>query len=198
MINEIGVIRRITSPITVEWAWENQAQGIVKWTFSNTSNSLASVVLFRSGYYFGNAFWPVYLNNSSFNTRFADSVAALTDKGTSNNSPPLMVVEFQNGKSIVAFVFTLTPGQEWSMLEGGFVQGMVPENPVTYAVSGITGKEFCIKYDQTQAADWDKQTGTNLKGYSPNPSEFQTITGILPASAAFVQLFNDVIAPGKC
>lgn len=198
MINEIGVIRRITSPITVGWTWENQAQGTVKWTFSNTSNSLASVVLFRSGYYFGNAFWPVYLNNSSFNTQFATSVTALPDKGASNNSPPLMVVEFQNGKSIVAFVFTLSPGQVWSMLEGGFVQGMVPETPLTYAVSGIATKKFCIKYDETQVKDWDQQTGTSLKGYSPNPSEFQALTGVLPASAAFVELFNDTITPGKC
>ena len=198
MINEIGVIRRITSPITVGWTWENQSQGTVKWTFSNTSKSLACVVLFRSGYYFGNAFWPVYLANSSFNTEFASSVNALTDNGTSNNSPPLMVVEFQDGKYIVAFVFTLSPGQVWSMLEGGFVQGMVPENPVTYAVSGITETQFCIKYDETQVTDWDQQTGTSLKGYFPNPSVFQTITGLLPASAGFVELFDDVITQGKC
>lgn len=198
MINEIGTVRRVISPVTVTWTWENQAQGTVKWTFSNTTKATSSVVLFRSGYYFGNAFWPVYIANSSFNTRFASAAEPLKDNGTSSNSPPLMVVQFHDGRYIVAFVFTLSAGQTWSMLEGGFVQGMVPENPATYAVSGLRQQEFCLQYDETQVTDWDQQTGTSLSGYSPNPSAFKTITGILPNSAGFVELFNDIITPGKC
>ena len=198
MINEIGVVRAILEKINVSWKWYDEKNGTVQWNFSNSSSKKISAVLYRSEYYFGNAFWPVYLNNSGFNTSFTPTNSALVDKGVASNSPPLMVVNFTGGKSIVAFVFTLAPGQKWSMLEGGFVGGMVPENPVCYTLGSLSSREFCIKYDEQQVKDWDSQTGTTLKGYSPNPSTFLSLNGNAPSDSPYVELFKDQINSGKC
>ena len=198
MINEIGMVRSVLGQMNVGWSWHDEKGGVVEWTFSNSTKSKLSAVLYRSGYYFGNAFWPVYLNNSGFNTGFATSDSPLTDRGTENNSPPIMVVDFKGGQRIVAFVFTISPGQAWSMLEGGFVDGMVPEGPVCYSLSNLSTAPFCIKYDEKQVSEWDGQTGTTLKGYSPNPKTFSSLSGVLPAASPYVQLFDDKIADGKC
>ena len=53
--------------VNVSWSWYDQAQGTVKWSFKNNFTAVKSFLLFRNSYYFGNAFWPVYINNPQFN-----------------------------------------------------------------------------------------------------------------------------------
>ena len=53
------------SSVTVSWSWFDQSQGIVEWTFTNQGSQRESVILLRNGYYFGGAFGPVYLANST-------------------------------------------------------------------------------------------------------------------------------------
>jgi len=183
------------SKITATWSWYDQQQGLVKWTFSNPTSEIGAVVLFRSGYYFGNAFWPVYEANGQFGVLFAPELKPLVDNGVEKNAPPLAVVEM-SGKYIVCFVFTLAPGQEWSMLEGGFL-GFDPTGVATYdVVSSTPNSMMCIGYAQQQVTDWDEQTGTQMTGYEPNPSEFNVV--VCKVNAPYVQLFPDPISAGSC
>ncbi len=179
--------------VEVSWSWKDQASGTVEWTFKNTSSVERNVLLFRSGYYFGNAFWPVYLSNPGFNVDWSQNLP-LTDKGAGSNSAPIAVVDFA-GKKLVCFVFTLLPAQSWSMLEGGF-SGAHPTgiSAITVSFNGIT--DFCVEYDPAQVQQWDQQTGTKLSGYSPNPKSFKTAW--YSCSAKFYALYNDVINSSPC
>lgn len=181
--------------VTASWTWYDQSQGLVKWTFLNPGSSVKSVILYRSGYYFGNAFWPVYEANSEFGTQFATELAPLVDNGVENNSPPLAVIDM-GGNYIVAFVFTLSPGQTWSMLEGGFVDGVTPTDVTTFDVVSSQTRQMCVGYSTEQVTAWDQQTGTSLQGYSPNPSTFNVV--VANVVAPFVSLFNDPITSGGC
>ncbi len=181
--------------VNVTWAWNNESQGLVQWTFSNTSPEQQSVILLRNNYYFGNAFWPVYVNNPEFNTSFATGLVPLVDNGVNNNSPPLGVVNF-GSNSIVCFVFTLSAGQTWSMLEGGFSSLMQPMLQSAPVVTLSNSGTYCIGYSEQQVVAWDTQTSTSLQGYSPNPSEFTTVS--VSCNGPFIALYNDPISSGAC
>ena len=189
----ISGIKPLLGRVTVSWKWYDEANGTVEYTFSNVGQKERSVVLYRSGYYFGNAYFPIYLANKGFNTSWSDN-KALEDLGAEHNSAPVAPVNF-NGKYLIAFVFTLSPGQAWSMLEGGF-QGAEPTGVVTYPVSFNGMAEFCVLYDKEQVVDWDEQTGTSLKGFLPNPKTVRS--AYYDCSANYVQLFNDIVTKGNC
>jgi len=53
---EISAIS-IPSNVSVDWKWFDKSNGIVSWNFKNNSYYQTSVILFRNGYYFGNAYW---------------------------------------------------------------------------------------------------------------------------------------------
>ena len=128
----------------VTWSWYDKSSGTVMWTFRNPSARVQSIILFRSGYYFGNAYWPIYLANQNFNVRWGKN-DPLVNLGSQQNAPPLGVVNF-NSRKLVCFIFTLNPGQDWSMLEGGF-QGTEPESVKSVPVSYEGTAEFCKSYD---------------------------------------------------
>ncbi len=196
-----GIILEKRSPetlseVSVSWSWHDVRNGTVEWTFKNNTSSVQSFLLLRNSYYFGNTFWPVYINNSGFNAKFAISALPLQDQAVSSNSAPLCVAEFPDKKRIVCFLFTLSPNQQWSMIEGGFSESFPPSG-YSAVIATVTGaKDYCIKYDSKQVSDWDKQTNTNYKGYEPNPGNFSTVTA--KVNSAYVSLFNDVITPGAC
>ena len=116
--------------------------------------------------------------------------------------PPLGVVSWKqpdgSDKRIIAFVFTLSPGQTWQMLEGGFSPAMPPADVNAYEVTQLSEDDYCIGYDKQQVSAWDRQTGSKLQGYSPNPSTFHSVQVLAPPESQFIQLFNDTISPGKC
>jgi hypothetical protein len=205
------------SSVTVSWSWYDQSQGIVKWTFTNQGSQKESVILLRNGYYFGGAFAPVYLANS---TPLCSTCTGSNGFGVSwiyteptqggvslvngeippltyhssfeENAPPMAPVQFPNGQWLnFAFIFTLNPGQTWSMLEGGFSSITPPYPQGVYPVTlGYTGK-VCVGYDPQRVKDWDTQTGTNLQGYSPNPNTFNIATVIAQGAPYDVLPFND-------
>ena len=184
------------SILKVSWSWYNQAQGTVAWAFVNGTSSVKSFVLLRNSYYFGNAFWPVYLNNKSFNVNFTAKPVPLVDNGTASNSANIAVITFPGKEEIIAFVFTLSAGQSWSILEGGFSATSPPSG---YSLIGLTyngSSQQCITYDEKQVSDWDTQTGTTLLGYKPNPSTFDSAT--FSCAGKFIALFQDIIKAGKC
>ena len=197
----IGRYRRmkLIEEVDVTWSWYDENAGIVEWTFKNNSDKTVTVALFRNGYYFGGAFWPVYLNYPDFNTQWLDhDPTPLQDQGVENNSPPLALLT--NGSQyLVAFVFTLAPGQQWSMLEGGFIPGQLV--PTGYMAVPLTFKgvgEYCIGYNPQAVAQWDWQTGTNMQGYQPNPKTFKVALFEVPPNAPFVDAFPPTVSAGAC
>ena len=187
--------KKVEQSGTVSWAWFNISSGTVKWTLENNYSFTKSFVLFRNSYYFGNAFWPVYLNNSGFNVKFLTIPEVLKDEGASKNSAPIAVVKLNN-RPIICFVFTLSPGQAWSILEGGFSPSTPPTEFRLFEAVFQSTDEFCIEYAESQVTDWDNQTGTSLSGYSPNPSNF--IAALFTSAGPYISLFNDIIKGGKC
>lgn len=188
----------VSKYVTVSWKWNNTTQGLVEWSFTNNSTSTQSVILYRNGYYFGNAFWCIYEANSEFNTAFmqGDIPTGYPDNGVENNSPDLGIVKMSNGKPLVAFVFMISPKATWSMLEGGFVEGMMPEDAQIYDAVFNGVSDWCVGYDSAQVTAWDEQANDKLQGYSPNPSTFNVTS--VSVDAPFITLYNDPISKGVC
>ncbi len=161
------------------------------------------MVLLRNSYYFGDAFWSVYEANSYFHTPFLEGdkpPSPVVDVNVVENSAPLGLIQF-NGfeQTVVCFVFTLSPSQSWSMLEGGFSATIPPANVMVYDLIPLKAAEFCIKYDPASVKDWDEQTGTSLGGFSPNPSTFSTWLFQAEGAAPYRRLFaGDSVVPGRC
>ena len=190
-------VESISTSITAEWSWYNKPQGIVSWNFKNNSMYQGSVLLYRSGYFFGNAYFPIYLANGI--TIWAGNLSPLTNKGADRNTMPLGVVDFGKGKRIIAFVFTFDPGQTWSVLEGGFTNKTPPSNAVLYGLQLEKVGSFCIGYDPKQVTDYDRQTSSNLRGYSPNPDFIKTVEVYVSSYAPYVQLFaGDSVMDSPC
>jgi len=188
--------KNVATDVAVSWKWSNESNGLVQWTFTNSGTTEKSVVLFRNGYFFGGAFWAVYLDNIGFDTTIITAVSPLIDKGVQNNSPPLMVGKFTNGYGM-CFVFTLSPAQSWSMLEGGFSATMTPSGAMLYEVAFSDNAEaMCLGYSPQQVAQWDEQAGDNFSGYSPNPKTYMALVGAV--DAPYVEEFVSTITVGEC
>ncbi|MEM4090985.1 MAG: hypothetical protein QXQ46_09660, partial [Thermoplasmatales archaeon] len=99
----------ISTDIYCSWSWYNELKGIVSWNFNNESNFQQTAALYRNGYYFGNAFWPVYLQTGL--TSWASRLSPLLQKSPERNTAPMGILDFGKGNRIVAFLFTLAPGQ---------------------------------------------------------------------------------------
>jgi len=184
--------------VVVTWEWYDKGQGIIKWTFTNTGKAQESVILLRNGYYFGGAFWPVYVANSEFGVTWMTEVKPLVDNGAENNAPPIAPVTFSNGYTQVLFIFTLSGGQTWSMLEGGF-NNVTPQPQGVYTVGNPVLQTWCIGYDPQRVVDWDSQTGTTLQGYSPNPETITTVVWQASPGAPYDALpFNDMYCDTPC
>ena len=184
--------------VVVTWEWYDKSQGIIKWTFTNTGKAQESVILLRNGYYFGGAFWPVYVANSEFGVTWMNQVKPLVDNGAENNAPPIAPVTFSNGYTQVLFIFTLSGGQTWSMLEGGF-NNIVPQLQGVYTLDNPVLQTWCIGYDPQRVKDWDSQTGTTLQGYSPNPNTITAVVWQASPGAPYDALpFNDMYCDTPC
>ncbi len=189
--------------VSVSWSWYDQQNGIVEWTFKNNSDTVQSVALLRGAidesgkvlvnYYFGNAYWVVYLSLGI--TQWQIQNQPLQDQGIQNNAPPLAVFKV-NDKYLIAFVFTLPPNSSWSMLEGGFGNGIQPYNPLAIPAEYESDHYFCIGYDYQQIIDYIEQTGIPVSGYQPNPSTFKV--SLYRLNGPYISLFNDTIQQGAC
>lgn len=183
------------------------ADGVVVWTFKNTGNQTGSWILQRGAslagqqfedYVFGQAFNVIYLYNGSlFGTELLTAPPQpLVDNGTANNSPPMALVNAPSGMSI-CFIFTLAPGQTWSMEEGGFVDGIVPSNPqlIPVTVQTSTAQQWCDTWNVEQCQGYNQQAGTNL----PCPPNPWTITTIVMATTVNIPiLIQDTFTQGAC
>jgi hypothetical protein len=198
-----SVATNASRSVEVAWGWYDRAHGVVEWAFRNTDSREHQVILLRSSYYFGDAFWSIYSSNPSFHTSFMDGRVAASPLGettVSENSAPLALVQFDGfPQVIVCFVFTLSGGQSWGMLEGGFGPSMEPSGMGVYDVSPLSGGEFCIAYDPQSVKEWDAQTQTRLRGYTPDPSTFNTWLFQAEGGATYRKLFSgDTAVSGRC
>lgn len=190
-------VESISTSITADWTWYSKVQGTVAWNLKNNSLYQETAVLYRSGYIFGNAYFPIYIANEL--TKWATRLVPLMNKGIDRNNAQLGIVDFGLEQRIIAFVFTLDPGESWSFLEGGFTTKTPPSNAVLFGARLEKTGYFCIGYDPKQVEDYDKQTSTNLKGYSPNPDYVKTVEVSVSSFAQYVQLFpRDSIRDGSC
>ncbi|MGA2664840.1 MAG: hypothetical protein ABSF83_07855 [Nitrososphaerales archaeon] len=185
------------------WAWYDRRQGVVAWGFRNLDSGQRSVVLLRDSYYFGGAYWPVYCSTALFGVSFLASETVpppLPERGVPRNSPPLGLVHFDGPeRTIACFVFTLSPGQAWAVLEGGFSAASPPSGAALYDVTRLSPGDFCLTYDPRVVRDWAGQTGSRLDAYSPNPSSFRTWLFQAEGAAPYRRLFPDEsVSPGKC
>lgn len=183
------------------------ANGLVTWTFKNTGGTTGSWLLQRGAtlagqqfeyYVFGQAFNVIYLyNGTAFGTSLLTaSPTPLVDYGAANNSPPMAIVDSPTGRSI-CFVFTLSPGQTWSMEEGGFSGGVVPSNPVLtpVTVKDASVQTFCDAYQPDQCQGYNQQAGTSFP-CPPSPWQIQGI--LMETSSSIPILVADTITTGPC
>ncbi len=195
---------QVSQYVTVSWAWVNESQGSITWTFVNSDQSNShAVVLYRGGaetptYIFGGAFWPVYLS-AGYGFSMLDGTQPLPTLGGSDTQP-MGLLDFGPSASpryLVAFIFNLAPGQTWSTPEG-FTPNAGPTTFLCYElVSNVTGN-YCAGYDPARVAQWHNQGNTG-NGYSPNPMNFFTYA-FTPESATPENAlgYNDSIAAGTC
>ena len=204
----------------VTWNWYNEDEGVVQWVFDNQTPKTVSFLLFRNGYFFGNAFWPVYVANPGFNVSWitVTPVQPLDNSGDLEKhgarlAPVKIPGSSTTNKYLIAFVFTLTPESFYSILEGGFSKEMPPSDIALVNVVPGDPQDFCIGYDPEQVEAWDLQTKTLMQGYTPNQMTIETVPftplnfegtdspwhiasgNVYPS---FAPLFNDPVAPGKC
>ena len=207
MVHE-GIVLKTASG-TVNWEWYDQSQGLVKWTFANTGNKQGSYVLMRgaaqgtqnstvieAAYVFGTAFNAIYLANpEDFGTHLMTEVSPLVDKGITANSPPMALVTDSSGNRMIAFIFTLGAGQEWSMLEGGFTAGYQPATPTLVPVKFDKVATYCWAWNSIQCEGYNEQSGTNLP-CPANPLTISTasFTAEVPLEPEFIDQIND----GNC
>ena len=189
-----------STPLQVSWKWFDESQGVVEWTFTNPSDSIASGVLVRGvglnnqcleSYVFGGAFFPLY--HYDFNVPFTTSTSPLVDNGASNNIPPLGVLNANNQRT-VGFVFTLAPKQSWSMLEGGFANTSGPCNAVMKPAVPASTVPSCwsVTYNLLmQCEQYNMQAGTNYP-CPPDPFKVTSIEWTVPQVPI---LFQDQITP---
>lgn len=199
-----GLIPRRSAPpkasanVDVAWSWANESQGLVTWTFRNTSTGQVPFVLYRSGYLFGGAFGAaIYASNPGFGVSYAAEVTPLTDLGVDQNAPPLGIVRWPDGTVEVCFVFVLAPGESYAMLEGGFSTLSPPTGAQVFEVSAPVPGSYCIGYSSAAVGQWNAQTGENLSG-GPNPQTWSAIAWSLPAGVPVDVPFPVTVGSGPC
>src|ERR1700733_768497 len=174
------------------------SNGNVTWTFSNQSQEQLSVILHRgaqtvSPYYFGSSFWAVY--NLTIPAPFATSLTALGNdlSGPGYQTAPLGLIRFSGQAFLVAYVYTLGPGQQWQTMEGGFIDPktntLLPAMDIfCVEVTSEDYAQFAITYDPSLPAAADTQLSTNSPGFAPNPNIFWAISFVpTPANPPYIE-----------
>ncbi len=192
-----------TGAVEAAWAWYDRRQGIVEWAFRNADSIQRSTILMRSSYYLGDGYWPIYSYNPAFRTVLLDgreTIRPLEERSVPLNTAPLGLVQFGNLQhAVICLIVTLSPGQAWGMLEGGFGQTGPASTIAIYGVTPTNGGDFCLGYDPAEVKDWNEQTKMRLSAYTPNPSTFNTWLFQAETTARYSKQFSgDSIASGRC
>ena len=180
----------------VTWEWYDKKGGVVKWIVENKSSITLSGILVRGvlqnksiheTYPFGNAFFPVYYHD--FSEIFNKTPSPLKNTGVKSNAPNLGIFSFKKER-FAAFLFTLSAGENYEMLEGGFIDNTEPAAEKMVLADYIKTTSFEISYKEEQCKGYDKQTNTNYK-CPENP--FKATSSLWELSSEVKPLFADKI-----
>ncbi|KAF6002630.1 hypothetical protein F1559_000675 [Cyanidiococcus yangmingshanensis] len=178
--------------LRVRWDWASESQGVVVWTFQNPTNESGAVVLNRgileqpgSTYCLGDAFWPAYITN---NLAF---IANGPYPALSGANPNLPLAAIGRDSRTICFVFTLDPGGNFELPEGGFV-GISPQCTALLDVRFLNDINMTISYNQaTQCNGFDGNTNC-----PPNPLQ-TSIPLYQPHSGKAAGAFEPTISSGS-
>ncbi|WP_343577404.1 hypothetical protein [Mycobacterium sp.] len=177
-------VPKVNDKLRVSYEYIDETTGLVEWKIENLTDKSISCVLYRNGYYFGDAFFPIYIQNLG-----TDFIQKFEYTSGEINSMELQLIILNGFKPIVCFVFNILPKKSVNFLEDGFVDGIVPSNYRAYELSqeniSKTVREYSIQYPQSEVTDYDHQTESTTKGYSPNPKTFKTYTFDLTSELKF-------------
>lgn len=184
-------------PVEVNYTWYDKLKGIIQWNFKNTGSTTRSFILLRGieennkvseVYAFGNAFYPLYYKN--FHIYFATKPEPLVNISVKTNSAPLAIMKNSNSTLLVAFLYTLSAGSNFSVLEGGW-SGIQPGGiKIVDAEFSGTGN-FEIKYDEKQCTLYNEESDTD---YPCPANPFTVRSAIMNIDSNIKPLFNDKIS----
>ncbi len=184
-------------PVTVDYTWYDRSRGIVQWNFNNQSSTTKSFILIRGVlqnnkiseiYAFGNAFYPLYYQN--FNVDFITHPESLKNVNVKTNSAPLAIIENLHSELLVAFLYTLSGGESYSVLEGGWI-GIEPGG-ISIAIARDKGiKNFKINYEKKQCTLYNEESNTD---YGCPPDPFTVHSAMFSVDDAIRELFHDHIS----
>ena len=155
------------NPVKVNYTWYDKSSGIVQWNFENMGSTTRSFILLRGIeenhkvaeiYAFGNAFYPLYYKN--FNVDFITKPEALVNVSPKANNAPLAVIENSDSTLLVAFLYTLSGGSRYSVLEGGW-KGMEPGGIKIVLAKYAMTENFSINYDEKQCTLYNEESKTD-------------------------------------
>ncbi len=180
------------------WRWFDQSDGVVEWIFLNRTAIPREYALWRgtaavSPYWFGNAFYPVYLGEVD-----GQRLAYPLTKLVPNAENPYSLAMLNN--QAVAFVFVVPPQASLGILEGGFVD----DPPTVYQGYPATTKgihTFCVYWNQAQYLLYFLE----VNAASPQPVTVVPVTDPLTltahsfsVSAGVSNLFPTITLKGAC
>ncbi len=187
----------VESPIKVNYTWYDRSGGIIQWNFENIGSTARSFILLRgitennkvSGIYaFGNAFYPLYYRN--FNVDFATKPEALANNSVKTNNAPLAVIENSDAMLLVAFLYTLSGGSKYSVLEGGW-KGIEPGGIKIVLAKYCGVKDFSIEYEKKQCTLYNEESQTD---YGCPDDPFTVKSALVKINNSIKPLFHDTIS----
>ena len=187
----------IENPVKVNYTWYDKGNGIIQWNFENTGSTTRSFILLRGItennkvseiYAFGDAFYPLYYKN--FNVDFVTKPEPLANVSARTNNAPLAIIENSDSRLLVAFLYTLSGGSKYSVLEGGW-KGVEPGGIkiVLAKYSGI--KDFSIEYEKKQCTLYNEESSTD---YGCPDDPFTVKSALMKVNNPIKPLFNDTIS----
>lgn len=197
------LISKFEGGLEVSWEWSPYfGERTINWSFRNSSYKTKNFILFRNGYYFGSAYWPIQVNNPVYHVELATSLEPYVDEGPWLNAPRLGIVEHPSGRFIICYIFTLAPVSTWRIIEGGFDQASPPSGIHVCEVKFVRTGEFCIEYDPRHEVIRDLQIEKLpfiAKPYAPNPKTFKSVLVSAPEGSPSPEFdFEDEVTEGAC
>jgi hypothetical protein len=190
----------IENPIKVNYTWYDRPEGIIQWNFENTGSTERSFILLRGItennkvseiYAFGDAFYPLYYKN--FNVDFVTKPEPLANISAKTNSAPLAVIENSDSTLLVAFLYTLSGGSKYSVLEGGW-KGIEPGGVKIVLAKYCGAKDFSIEYEKKQCTLYNEESQTD---YGCPDDPFKVKSALLTVNNSIKPLFHDIISTVK-
>jgi len=186
MINEIGLVNKVLKEqahrlygVHISSTQELQVtatnapsygQDVVEYTITNPNNVDNLCVLYRGvqnlapPYFFGNAFYAIYvgsINGAGPIAYFANASQLKAPLPASETDEyPLAVLNTGTSDGLPCFIFAVPAGGSIKLLEGGIPDASQLIDMHAYIVTASDSTNYCITYSQEAVAQYEMQTGT--------------------------------------